>query len=142
MSEQTLTGGCLCGGVRYEVQGELFFPGYCHCSLCRRWTGAAASAVVGALGETFRLTEGDDVVRAFRWEDRKDWVSCSQCGSSLFTIRQWPPTPDSRINIRLGTLDDAGAELAPQFRIYVSSKAQWDTITDELPQFENGWGDG
>ena len=135
---EKVTGGCLCGGVRYEVEGESFVSGFCHCSRCRRWTGAAASAMVGVMGEAFRMTAGDDLVRAFRWEDRKDWVFCAQCGSSLFTIAQWPPRPDSRVNIRLGTLDDAGAEFAPQVHIFVGSKAPWHDITDDLLQFEEG----
>jgi len=37
----SLQGGCLCGGIRYEISGPLTEAGNCHCSMCRRFHGAA-----------------------------------------------------------------------------------------------------
>ena len=137
MPAETLTGGCLCGGVRYEVTPPVRYACYCHCSLCRRFSGAAAAAAAAVLGDAFRVTDGADLVCAFRWEDRKDWVFCSRCGSSLCTTAQWPPAPDARVNLRMGTFDvDPGVR--PQFHIYVDSKAAWNVIIDDLPQFAEG----
>lgn len=131
-----LTGGCLCGGVRYAVAGEVYVPRYCHCSLCRKFTGGAASAIASALADEFQLTAGADLVRVFRHEDRKEYVFCSTCGSSLFSVFKWTTPLEGMVNIRMGTFDgDPGVR--PEFHFFVGSKAPWHEITDDRPQFED-----
>ncbi len=129
-----VTGACFCGDVRYSVTPPLG-PAYsCHCSLCRRFSGNAAAEAVPVRAKQFHLVAGGEVLRTFRWEDRKEYVFCSRCGSSLCVVARWPPAPDAGVSIRMGTFDgDPGVRL--QSHIYVDSAAVWETIEDHLPQF-------
>ncbi len=129
-----VAGGCLCGGVRYEVNGEFLRAGHCHCSRCRRHSGAAVCTQGRVRREDFRLVAGAELVRAYRPQGGSVKAFCSVCGSSLFG-GTWPEGPE--VSIRLGTLDtDPG--IRPQYHTFVGSKAPWDTICDDLPQYEAG----
>ncbi len=134
-SSARLTGGCLCGGVRFEVHDPPAQAGCCHCSLCRRFSGAANAPIIAVPGARFRLTAGADLLRAFRWEDRKDWVFCSRCGSGLLTTPRWPAGAEVRVNVRMGFLDGDQAVPRVAAHIFVDSKAVWEDITDDAPQF-------
>jgi hypothetical protein len=130
----TITGGCLCSGVRYEVRGRFLRASYCHCSRCRRHSGAAASAQGRVLRGDFRLISGAELIRVFRPEVGAVKAFCARCGSSLFG-GTWPEGPE--VSIRLGTVDgDPG--IRPQFHTYVGSKAAWADILDDLPRYEEG----
>jgi hypothetical protein len=126
-----ITGGCLCGGVRYEVRGEFLRASHCHCSRCRRHSGAAASTQGRVRREDFSLSSGADLVRVYKPETGAVKAFCSTCGSSLFG-GDWPGGPE--VSIRLGTVDgDPG--IRPQYHTYVESKAVWDEILDDLPRY-------
>lgn len=130
---ESITGGCLCGGVRYEVTGPFLRAGFCHCSRCRRHSGAAASVQGRVRREDFRLLTGSDLVRVFRPEDGAVKAFCTTCGSSLFG-GTWPDGPE--VSIRLGTVDgDPG--IRPQYHTHVGSRAVWNDIHDDLPQYES-----
>jgi len=60
-----LTGGCLCGGVRFEVREPLVSASYCHCTRCQRRTGTAASAQARVAPGSLRVTAGDDLIRTY-----------------------------------------------------------------------------
>ena len=127
-----ITGGCLCGGVRYEVRGRFLRASHCHCSRCRRHSGAAVCTQGRVRRQDFALFSGADLIRVYRPEGGAAKVFCSVCGSSLFG-GTWPDGPE--ISIRLGTVDgDPG--IRPQFHTFVASKAEWDEILDDLPQYE------
>lgn len=129
-----ITGGCLCGGVRYEVRGPFLRAGHCHCSRCRRHSGAAASTQGRVRREDFVLLSGADLVRVYRPDGGSVKAFCSVCGSSLFG-GSWPEGDE--VSIRFGTLDgDPG--IRPQFHTFVGSKALWDEIQDDLPQYDEG----
>ena len=126
----TLTGGCLCGSVRYEVDGPFLRAGHCHCSRCRKPSGAAVCTQGRVLREQFRLLQGEDRIRVYREEGFASKAFCSTCGSSLFG-GTWPDGPE--VSIRLGGLDgDPG--IRPQYHTFVDSRATWDEITDGLPR--------
>jgi hypothetical protein len=128
----TITGGCLCGSVRYEVRGPFLRAGHCHCSRCRRHSGAAMGTQGRVRREDFVLLSGAALVRVYRPEGGAVKAFCSVCGSSLFG-GTWPEGPE--VSIRLGTVDgDPG--IRPQYHTYVGSKAAWDEILDDLPQYE------
>ena len=63
------SGGCLCGGVRFELTEPASAAGYCHCTRCQRRAGGATSAQARIDGRTFRLTRGEDLVKAWRHPD-------------------------------------------------------------------------
>ena len=127
-----ITGGCLCGGVRYQIHGRFLRAGHCHCSRCRRHSGAAMGTQGRVRREDFELISGGELVRVYRPAGGMVKAFCSVCGSSLFG-GEWPE--GSEISIRLGTIDgDPG--IRPQYHCFVGSKAVWDEITDDLPQYE------
>jgi hypothetical protein len=127
-----ITGGCLCGGVRYEISGPFLRAGHCHCSRCRRHSGAAFLTQGRVRRKHFRLLQGEALVRAYRPGQGAVKAFCSVCGSSLFG-GTWPDGPE--VSIRFGTLDgDPG--IRPQYHTFVGSKAPWHEILDDRPRYE------
>ena len=134
MSE-TVTGGCLCGGVRFEVDPPFVRANHCHCSRCRKHSGTAVCTQARVWREQFRLLAGADLVRVYGKGEGAVKAFCATCGSSLFG-GDWPD--GKQVSIRLGAFDgDPG--IAPEFHSHVDSKAQWDEITDDLPQYPGEW---
>lgn len=130
---KTLTGRCLCGTVRYEVQDNFKYSGFCHCSDCRRFSGSAASAMAGIPKHEFRLLQGQDALQTYVKSAQTELAFCRVCGSSLYADKP----QREMLHLRLGSLDEAPS-LPPQFHSYVGSKASWDQICDGLPQYEAG----
>ena len=125
-----LQGGCLCGGMRYEIDGPLTHVDNCHCSMCRRFHGAAFSTYAKFDVEHFRWLEGQDLLAVYETSPGIGWAFCRICGSSLGI-----PDRGKLREITLGTLDsDPGVR--PTHHIFVGSKAAWHEITDSLPQYE------
>jgi len=131
MSDVVVTGGCLCGAVRYEVTGPFRRAGHCHCSRCRKHSGAGALTQGRVARRHFALLSGEARIRVFRPAPGAAVKAfCADCGSSLFG-GTWPDGPE--VSIRFGSLDgDPG--IRPQCRTFVESKAVWDRITDDLPR--------
>lgn len=131
MREKLLTGGCLCGGVKYEVRGPFVRVSHCHCLRCRRHSGTAMSTQGRVRREHFQLVEGAELIRNYRVEGYASKVFCKVCGSSLFG-GDWPDGQE--VSIRLGSLDgDPG--ITPQFHTFVEAGPPWDEIRDDLPQY-------
>ena len=133
---KVLAGSCLCGGVRFEIQGSFLRVSHCHCSRCRKHSGAGASTQGRVLREQLRVLSGEDLVRTYKAApDAAVKAFCSVCGSSLFG-GAYPGGPE--VAIRFGALDGEPG-IRPQFRMWVDSMASWDRITDDLPQYAEGW---
>jgi hypothetical protein len=130
--ELPLTGGCMCGGVRFEVSEPLVSGGYCHCTRCQRRTGTAASVQGRIAPGSLRIVSGEELLRSFAPPDGFPKVFCSVCGSAL-----WSQSPDDPevISIRLGAFDrDPGVPLT--YRQFVAYAAPWEPIPDDgLPRF-------
>ncbi|MDB6061965.1 MAG: hypothetical protein JWM78_2068 [Verrucomicrobiaceae bacterium] len=126
-----LNGSCLCGSIRYEIDGELGQIIKCHCTKCRKASGSAFAT--NAIVETanFRFVGDQTTLAEFESMPGVIRVFCRQCGSPLLSRR--PATPDI-IRVRIGTLDSTIAG-KPAVHIFVGSKAEWDDINDELPQY-------
>ena len=123
-----LTGGCLCGGVRFEVTEPLVSSSYCHCTRCQRRTGTAASVQARIAPGSLRVTAGDDLIRAYDPGDGGFLkLFCSQCGSAL-----WSKSPEDPevISLRLGVFDlDPG--IRPAYRQFVAYAAPWEPLPDD-----------
>jgi len=131
MSESVVTGGCLCGAVRFETRGPFLRAGHCHCSRCRRHSGTAVSTQARLPRERFRLLAGAEHVRAWREPGHAVKAFCERCGSSLFG-GTWPEGDE--VSIRMGAFDgDPG--IRPQVHTFVADRAAWDEILDDLPQY-------
>jgi hypothetical protein len=130
-----LTGGCLCGGVRYEVTEPPVSSNYCHCTRCQRRSGTAASANARIAPGSLRIVTGKELVRSYVPDGGAPKDFCSVCGSAL-----WSRDPDSGeiAGVRLGTFDtDPG--IRPQWRTYVAYAAPWEEIPDDgLPRYDEG----
>jgi hypothetical protein len=132
VADLPLTGGCLCGGVRFEVDEPPISASYCHCTRCQRRTGTAASVQARIVPGSLRIVSGEELVRAFEPEDGFPKEFCSACGSALWSRN--PDNPDA-LGVRLGAFDeDPGVR--PSYRQYVAYAAQWEPIPDDgLPRF-------
>ncbi len=127
MSELPLTGGCLCGAVRFEVTDPLVSSGYCHCTRCQRRTGTAASPGARIAPGSLRVLTGEEHIRAYEPEEGFAKVFCTACGSSLWSRSQEDPDV---ISIRLGAFDgDPG--IRPTYRQFVAYAAPWEAIPDD-----------
>ncbi len=126
-----LTGRCLCGGVRYEIEGEIGSATFCHCSQCRRANGTAFATNASVRSEQFRLATGQSLVTEYESSPGKFRAFCSRCGSPI--LKRNDDHPEA-VRLRLGTLE-TDPRLKPSRNIYVGSKAPWFEITDTLPQF-------
>jgi hypothetical protein len=130
----TVRGGCLCGGVRYELSAPFRRANFCHCSRCRKHTGAAASAQGRVPREGFTLLQGAELVETFRPEGGMAKAFCRVCGSSLFG-GTWPDGPE--VSIRLGTLDDDPG-IRPQYHSFAADVPPWDRLPDDgLPRYQS-----
>jgi hypothetical protein len=133
MTELPLTGGCLCGGVRFELHAAPYGASYCHCTRCQRRTGTAASANAGVDGDALRITQGNELVKSWRHPDGGfEKCFCSECGSHLFSR---DPDDHSQVGMRMGAFDgDPGVR--PTARQFVAYAATWEPIPDDgLEQF-------
>jgi hypothetical protein len=121
-------GGCLCGGVRYELTGDPAEPVACHCSQCARTSGNYAA--MAAWPASKLVLAASETLAWFRSSDAASRGFCSCCGGNLF----WRAEPrDGEIYVTLGTLDQpTGLKLAGH--IFAASKGDHYEITDGLPQ--------
>jgi hypothetical protein len=124
-------GSCLCRNVQYEIAGEIGEFGYCHCTSCRKASGTAHAANAPVRRIDFHLVSGADYLREFESSPGKVRVFCSRCGSPLYAYLR---ADLDIIRIRLGTLDTP-FEREPMAHTWVSDKASWGPIDDNLPQF-------
>lgn len=124
-----LNGSCLCGAARYEVADEFAYALNCHCSNCRRATGAAFKPFAGIARDKFRVTQGDDALMMFGEAKAHD-AHCRVCGSLLYSVVR----DGAFVHVPMGTLIDTPS-IRPSAHIFVGSKAPWFTITDDLPQY-------
>ncbi len=128
MTEPTLTGGCLCGGVRFELTEVPTDAGYCHCTRCQRRTGAAASPQARIDASTFRLLQGEDLIDGWTAPDTGfEKCFCRECGGHLYSRNSNRP---EQMSVRLGAFDgDPGVR--PSWRAFVSYAAPWEPIPDD-----------
>lgn len=119
-------GECNCGAVAFEVDADLSNVFVCHCSICRRATGANGIAVVVIDNKCFRWLRGQDKIATWK-KPVGDWQCwfCRDCGSPL------PGANDpARMFVPAGLISDGGEKLKVAHHIWVGSKAGWDEIGD------------
>jgi hypothetical protein len=134
MTSLPLTGGCLCGAVRYEVSAPFVTAGYCHCTRCQRRTGTAAAVSALVSPGTFTVTSGRRNIRDYDPGGGSNIKSfCVHCGSGLYA---WHPDYPDRVAVRLGTVDgDPG--IRPSYHQRVDTAAIWEALPDDgLPRYE------
>lgn len=131
-NDETITGGCFCGEVTYQVNGVLRDARSCHCSLCRRAFGAQASAYALVDHQDFVWLSGPELLSSYVGKHGFGLQFCSKCGSTLCGIYE-----GNIHGVTLGCINgDPGIELSRH--IYVGSKASWETIPEGVPQYQEG----
>jgi hypothetical protein len=130
-----ISGSCLCGCVRFTVRPPFVRASHCHCERCRKHSGTAVCTQARVSKEQFELVAGKELIRVYGTGEGAVKAFCRNCGSSLFG-GDWPEGPE--VSIRMGAFDtDPG--IRPQFHTFVSDRAAWDVICDDLPQYQNAW---
>ena len=130
------TGGCLCGQLRYEAQGEPRFAGHCYCEDCRKASGSGFVPFMGYGSDAVRFTgesrtsvakaaNGNDAVRNF----------CPACGGLVFGGEAGTSTT---FTIYAGSLDDA-ALFHPTVAVFTRGRPAWAAIPPGLEVRERGW---
>jgi hypothetical protein len=128
-----VTGGCLCGGIRYEIDGPFGVVTNCHCTMCRKAQGAAFATNAPVARDDFHLLKGADLLTEYESSPGKLRCFCRVCGSPIYSYRR---ADAGTVRVRFGTLDgDPGVRATAHFA--VASKAPWFDITDGLPRFDS-----
>ena len=125
MSE-IVQGACLCGRVKFEVN-EPESLGVCHCTRCQRWTGSGNYAVLVVDPKNFKITKGQDTLKAYKEDKFADRYFCSNCGSGIYVVG------GDKYYVGAGVLKDVKQKTA--FHVQVAYKAPWEDIGGSAPQF-------
>lgn len=126
------SGSCLCGAVKFELEGEFKKFFLCHCSRCRKTSGTAHCANLFAPGATLNWVSGEDKLSFYRLEDTNfARTFCSVCGSNV------PTDAKTRglVVVPAGCLD-SDVDITPQAHIFMNSKGNWDDHLSDVPAFE------
>ena len=112
-----MTGGCNCGKVSFQVEGNPIRVGVCHCQICRKATGSSFNC--------FAVWSAENVVIV---GDTKSWISrtdhrhfCTTCGSSLYSIVDGA----NEVEICLGAFDAAPSDLHPTYELCLNRRESW-----------------
>jgi hypothetical protein len=126
-ADAELTGACLCGRIRYRLQGPPTRVNHCHCIQCRRHTGAAFATWVTLPAARVRF-EGDPIAY-FRSSDIAERGFCASCGSALV----WRRIDGDMIDLSAGTLDEPG-RVVPDSHYWAKDEIAWLHMEDGLPR--------
>lgn len=125
------TGRCLCGAIRFGLKEKLAPVGFCHCSLCRRTSGAGSNAVLNVRRGRFEWLAGEDNIQTYANETGWKSLFCRTCGSPAPHVL----SDGERVLVPAGLLD-GDPDLPRSGHIFVGSKARWEVIADDAPQFD------
>ncbi|HEV2898519.1 MAG TPA: GFA family protein [Pseudaminobacter sp.] len=116
-------GGCLCGAVRFRLQGQPIRAGICHCLDCRKVSGSFFSAF-GIWPRTRFQSTGEVGTYAGR-------SFCLSCGGRVFSLT------DAEAEIMLGSLDQAPSDVAPEYELWIGRREEWMEALPWAEQFEH-----
>ncbi len=121
MSE-AMRGSCVCGTVRFTIEGPFLAFQNCHCSRCRKASGSAHATNLFVAADQLTWTAGGESMRRFELPDAKYWscAFCSTCGSSL----PWLTGTGKVWVVPAGGLDDDPG-IVPNRNIFYGSRAEW-----------------
>lgn len=138
MSDQGITGGCLCGYIRYVYSGAAGPASYCHCEDCRRHTGSAFNIGVRFERAAFELTGGAPASFTKTADSGNELTRhfCPRCGSPIWTSS---PVHPETIFVKAGTLDDP-ALVQPVQENWLRSAVPWSRIPNHIRRYTKGTG--
>jgi len=129
------SGRCLCGGVEFQIDGELDSIQVCYCKQCQRAQGTALATNIPIERKKFRLMKGHALIRSFESSPGKQRCFCERCGSPIYSRRDALPEV---LRIRAG-LFDGELPLRLLAHYHIASKPTWWAIgNDDVPRFMDG----
>ena len=131
---QKVTGGCMCGAVRYEAPAPHSVI-YCHCRDCRRHSGAPVVSFVGYLRNDIEWS--GDARNIYKSSEQIERGFCNKCGTPLTWEGYVEELGGDLIEIFIGTTDTPAAYV-PQFHIWHDERIKWLETVDDLPRY-HGW---
>ena len=133
MDSSKASGSCLCGAVTYQFDGPVKVFQYCHCSRCRKFTGAAHAANIIIDPADFQWLSGEESVGRFELPEAKHFATsfCTKCGSSL----PWLTKSGTAVVIPAGTLD-SDPRVKPTQNVFYASRAPWFETVDNLTTYQ------
>jgi len=132
-------GGCLCGAVRYRIEGnpdEIEGTGICHCTFCKRRSGSAFGVAAYFPDAAVQVTGGSLKSYEYRSDETQRWLRmefCPTCGTAVTWMAEWNPSLRA---IALGTFDDPNW-LKPQWGIFVRSALEWVAHSSGVPTYDS-----
>ncbi len=130
MAGADLTGGCLCGTVRFRLAAEPIDAGWCHCRTCQLNSGALAMAFASIAPADYVVETGAEARRTIASSETGERVFCGRCGTPLM-MRE--ADGSGTCDFSLATLDDPGA-VPPGFHIFYANRIAWAEAGDALPR--------
>jgi len=129
-----LKGSCLCGGVQYEIDGEIGDIVHCHCPTCRKTHATAFSSVSSVSLDALHIRAGEELLQYFESSPGKKRYFCGNCGSHIYAKREG----QHHYIFRMGTLDSK-PNIKQAHHIWLSEKASWYDIDEAslIPRFES-----
>jgi hypothetical protein len=125
-------GGCLCGAVQFEITGPIRNIVHCHCSRCRKAQGSAFATNGIVKAGDFKIISGADALTGYESSPGQIKYFCNICGSPIMSKTESKP---EQVRVRIGAID-SDIEERPMAHIFATSKANWEEISGDLPQYE------
>lgn len=128
-----LTGGCYCGELRFEIDGEIHMKASCLCRSCQRISGGAGNLFIGIMAEDFRYTTG--APRTFTHPEKADGPArefCGTCGTHVGA--RSAKLPEGMI-VKVGALDDPAVFDGPQMVFWAEEKQAFHLLPDAATVF-------
>jgi len=132
MTQPQFTGGCLCGSVKYSVSGDVQRFSHCHCSRCRKVSGAGHASNILVMADTVNWIQGESLLGYYKVPEAERFHNrfCKQCGSPL--PRTIPEL--GAVLIPAGSLDSM-PDIKPDTHIFWGSRADWSCDAGGVPTF-------
>ena len=129
--EETHTGGCACGAVRYRVVGKPSFVAVCHCKFCQRRLASAFAILAAFDEENVEITQGELVECEHRSDESDRWLKMNFCPTCGTTVCHTAEVRPGMKTIAAGTFDESGW-FGIDRHIWVQSKQDWVTIPEGI----------
>ncbi|MGJ8693407.1 MAG: GFA family protein [Thalassotalea sp.] len=128
-------GSCLCGKVRYQVSKFEPAIAHCHCTMCRKFHGAAFSTFAEVKEKNITWLSDKKHLKSYLAENKSERIFCRECGSSLAFISTYNKQ-DKSIEIALATLDSGDETLTVNAHIFTEAQVNWLSLSDNIPKFK------
>jgi hypothetical protein len=136
MTDFPISGGCICGSVRYTVNGPPNCIVHCHCSQCRKSYASLVGTAATVAHDQVRIDKGEQNLATYVMPPRVRRQFCKSCGCTLFYFDDNYPEVTYYYP---ATLDDGahpGHSAGSEHHVFVGSKVAWENFQDDLPRHD------